>query len=178
MRKLKLEELGRTDIEGYKTVEKLPVIVVLDNVRSAFNVGSVFRTCDGLAISELILTGITAQPPHKEINKSAIGSTNSVDWSHHESIYDYLNTLDKESHQLIGIEQTDKSIPLISFTEHISDNKTAVLVFGNEVAGVSDEVLPLLDQCIEIQQYGTKHSFNVSVCAGMILWEFSKQLRT
>jgi len=172
MRKLSLQELGRVDLSSYKSLPKIPVVVVLDNIRSAHNVGSFFRTCDALRISHLYLTGISAQPPHREITKTAIGATSSVDWSYKEDITEVLSQLKEEEHQIIGVEQTDTSVSLENFVTRV-DQKYA-LVFGNEVQGVSSSALPLLDMAIEIPQFGTKHSFNVAVCAGIVLWEFAK----
>jgi len=175
MRKLTLNELGRQSLSDYKQAEKLGITVVLDNIRSAMNVGSIFRTMDGLGLERLILTGITARPPHKEINKTAIGATDSVDWEHIDSVEECVRHLKQEGYTILGIEQTDASIGLDTY-EMSADPKIAV-VMGNEVKGLSDSILPLLDKAIEIPQYGTKHSFNVAVCAGMVLWELSKQLR-
>lgn len=177
MRKLTLQELGRQSLSDYKqSTDKLGVVVVLDNIRSAMNVGSIFRTMDGLAIARLVLTGITAKPPHKEINKTAIGATDSVDWTYNPSIEEVMQKLKTEGFQLYGIEQTDVSVPLNSFTFPITQKMA--IIFGNEVKGLTEGVLPLLDEAIDIPQYGTKHSFNVAVCAGMVLWELSKQLRS
>ncbi len=175
MRKLTLNELGRQSLSDYKQAEKLSITVVLDNIRSAMNVGSIFRTMDGLGLERLILTGITARPPHKEINKTAIGATDSVDWEYIDSVEECVRHLKQEGYTILGIEQTDASIGLDTY-ETSADPKIAV-VMGNEVKGLSDSILPLLDKAIEIPQYGTKHSFNVAVCAGMVLWELSKQLR-
>lgn len=176
MRKLKLDELNRVDVDTYKKSEKLPITVVLDNIRSAFNVGSIFRTCDGLGISDIVLTGITARPPHKEINKAAIGATESVEWSYKEDIVDYVSQIDKSISIIYGVEQTDSS-RMLSTLELSSKNKQVYLIFGNEVEGLDDALLLHLDQAIEIEQFGTKHSFNVAVCAGMVLWQFSNILR-
>jgi tRNA G18 (ribose-2'-O)-methylase SpoU len=176
MRKLKLDELNRYDLESYKEATKLPVTIVLDNIRSAFNVGSIFRTCDGMGFSDLILTGITARPPHKEINKAAIGATESVDWQYHEDIVTYIESISNPDNLILGIEQTDESVMLSDYTLDRKD-KHIYLVMGNEVEGINSAVLPYLDKAIEIQQYGTKHSFNVAVCAGMVMWELSKHLR-
>jgi len=176
MRKLKLEELNRVDVETYKQSAKLPITVVLDNIRSAFNVGSIFRTCDGLGISDIVLTGITARPPHKEINKAAIGATESVAWTYEKDIVEYIFQIDKSAATIYGVEQTDSSVMLTDM-ELPSLDKKIFLIFGNEVEGLNDAVLPHLTQAIEIQQYGTKHSFNVAVCAGMVLWHFSGLIR-
>lgn len=172
MRKLKLEELNRLSIEQYKTQSKIPVVVVLDSIRSALNVGSIFRTADAFCIEEIILCGFTATPPHKEINKTAIGATESVSWSYYENIVDALTKLKSENYTIIGIEQTDKSIPLNDFS--IVNEIKYALIFGNEVDGISDDIIPLLDTSIEIPQYGTKHSLNVAVCAGILIYEFGK----
>jgi len=169
MRKLKLEELGRKTIEEFQSAVKNPIVVVLDSIRSALNVGSVFRTCDAFAIEKLMLCGITCAPPNREITKTAIGATESVSWEHHYEIKDVLITLKNEGYTLVGIEQTDASIMLDD--KPIKDQKTA-LIFGNEVEGISDHILPLIDYCIEIPQFGTKHSLNVSVCCGIVLWEY------
>lgn len=177
MRKLKLDELNRLSVDAFKNAEKIPVIVVLDNIRSAFNVGSIFRTSDALAIQEIIITGITAQPPHKEISKSAIGATQSVSWRYTESILQAVTDLKDQGYQIIGIEQTDQSIALDDFKVDGEYDKYA-LIFGNEVEGLNNDILPLLDVCIEIPQFGTKHSFNVSVCAGIVLYQLRKLLTT
>ncbi|NNK89075.1 MAG: RNA methyltransferase [Saprospiraceae bacterium] len=170
MRKLKLDELNRLSINEFKEADKTPFIVVLDNIRSAYNVGSIFRTCDALAIEEIILTGITAKPPHKEISKSAIGATNSVAWRYEADIVSCIRELKDKGHLIIGIEQTNESISLNDYQFEGGPLKKYVIIFGNEVEGLNAELLPLLDDCIEIPQYGTKHSFNVSVCAGIVLW--------
>jgi len=177
MRKLKLDELNRLNLEDYKAAEKLPITVVLDNIRSAFNVGSIFRTCDGLGISKIILTGITARPPHKEINKAAIGATESVNWEYHPDIIEYVTSMASNKSLILGVEQTDNSMMLDKLDLDIN-GKHIYLLLGNEVEGLNDELLPHLDNAIEIEQYGTKHSFNVAVCAGMVMWELSKTMRS
>lgn len=173
MRKLHLTELDRATVEEYKHMPKTPIVVVLDNIRSGMNVGSFFRTADALLCTKIILCGITPQPPHKEITKSAIGATQSVDWEYESDIAVAVNKLKEKRYTIIGIEQTDVSQHLWSFDWKHAD--PLALVFGNEVEGVSDEILPLLDYCIEVPQYGTKHSLNVSVCGGIVLWEASKR---
>jgi len=173
MRKLSLQELGRVDLLTYKEMPKIPLVVILDNIRSAHNVGSFFRTCDALKVEHLFLCGISAQPPHREITKTAIGATSSVNWSYHEKIKDVLEEQKKAGFRIIGIEQTDESVSLDQF-DILTDHKYA-LIFGNEVHGLSEEVLPLIDHAIEIPQFGTKHSFNVSVCGGIVIWEFTKR---
>ncbi len=174
MRKLKLDELGRLTPDEFKASEKMPVVLVLDSIRSALNVGSLFRTSDAFALERIILCGITAQPPHREITKTAIGATESVDWSYQDSIVEALANLKEENYTLIGIEQTDTSCQL---TEMKWPKGKLAIVLGNEVEGMSNDAIEMLDACIEIPQYGTKHSLNVSVCGGIILWELSKHFR-
>ncbi len=175
MRKLKLDELNRLSTDEFAKSTKLPVVLVLDNIRSALNVGSIFRSSDGFRIDHIYLCGITAKPPHKEINKTAIGATNSVSWSYHENINDVIELLSSENCELLAIEQTNKSISLEKF--NFEKSKKYALILGNEVEGVSDETLMKMDHCIEIPQFGTKHSFNVSVCLGIILWEAIRQIK-
>ena len=170
MRKLKLEELGRVSVNEFKDTEKLPVSIVLDNVRSLHNVGSAFRTCDAFKIEKLFLTGITGTPPHREIEKTALGATQSVSWEHVEKTESVLARLQQEGYQIIIIEQTSESIPLNKFTPVVGQKYC--LVFGNEVNGVSDEAIPFGDVALEIPQHGTKHSLNISVCLGIVAWEF------
>lgn len=174
MRKLKLEELGRISLEEYQQKPKIPIIAVLDNIRSALNVGSIFRTADAFAIEKIVICGISATPPNREITKTAIGATESVDWEYTESIHDAISKLKSEGYTIIGIEQTDQSMMLHEFKPLQSK---LVVVFGNEVDGVSDEIIDDLDFCIEIPQHGTKHSLNVSVCAGIVLWELAKRYK-
>lgn len=170
MRKLKLEELGRVGIEDFKSIDKIPIVVVLDNIRSAMNVGSFFRTSDAFKIEKLILCGITATPPHKEILKTAIGASSSVEWTHISEAEVALGELRKLNYQIIGVEQTDVSQDMSSYV--VDTSKKYALVFGNEVKGISDPALPFLDTAIEIPQFGTKHSLNVSVCGGIVMWHF------
>lgn len=171
MRKLKLDELGRLNADEFKGIEKVPVVVVLDNIRSGMNVGSVFRTSDAFKLERVLLAGITARPPHKEILKTAIGATQSVEWSYSDNIKEAIEELRQNDYQIIGIEQTSESIELQDFIIDISVKYAIVL--GNEVEGISESVLPLIDTAIEIPQYGTKHSLNVSVCGGIVLWHFA-----
>jgi 23S rRNA (guanosine2251-2'-O)-methyltransferase len=173
MKKLKLEELNRPNVEVFKAALKIPVIVVLDNVRSALNVGSFFRTCDAFNIEKLILLGITATPPNREITKSAIGATESVEWIHLENIGQVKSVLSDEGYVYIAIEQTNQSVNLSKYP--INRQSKYVLIFGNEVDGVSDEALSNCTDSIEIPQLGTKHSLNVAVCGGVVLWEFFKK---
>ncbi|HFK5507867.1 RNA methyltransferase [Elizabethkingia anophelis] len=173
--KLKLEELGRVDIETFKQSEKIPVIVLLDGIRSMNNVGAVFRTADAFIIEKVVLCGITPQPPHREIHKAALGATESVDWCYENNVTDALQKLKSEGYKILAIEQTTGSIALNE--QVISKEEKYVVIMGNEVDGVSDEALALCDGFIEIPQLGTKHSLNVSVCAGIIMWEFFKNLK-
>lgn len=170
MKKKRLEELGRIDIQTFKKKEKTPIVLVLDNIRSALNVGSAFRTADAFRVEKIFLCGITASPPHKEIIKTAIGATASVSWSHFEDVTRVLSELKGEGYQIIGIEQTHESIALQHWQPQ-KDKKYA-LIFGNEVDGLSEEGLPYLDLAVEIPQYGTKHSFNVSVSMGIVIWHY------
>lgn len=172
MRKLQLDELGRS--KDYNSVKKQPITVVLDNIRSMNNVGSVFRSSDAFAIEHVILCGITAQPPHREIHKTAIGAENTVPWTHFSDTLSALEKLKEEGYQLIGIEQTDQSIPLDQFQPDTT--KKYALVLGNEVFGISDDAINVIDHCIEIPQFGTKHSLNISVATGVVLWDFTQKL--
>jgi 23S rRNA (guanosine2251-2'-O)-methyltransferase len=173
--KLSLDQLQRVDKEDYTRVPKIPLVVVCDNLRSANNIGSIFRTGDAMAIERIILTGISATPPHREILKSALGSTDSVEWQYYSSVYDAIVEQKRKGYLAIGVEQTLNSTQLQEYSFHAPQ----MLIFGNEVQGISEEILPLLDACLEIPQFGTKHSLNVAVCAGMVLWEARKQyLRT
>ena len=175
MKKLKLDELNRVGVDEFKEQEKLPVIVVLDNVRSMHNIGSVFRTADGFAIEKLYLCEITAQPPHREIEKTALGATQSVEWVHFETTLDAVASLKADGYRVIGIEQAAGSIMLNTYKPKSSEKYA--LIFGNEVNGVSDEVMAQIDECIEIPQFGTKHSFNIVISAGIVLWDFFAKLR-
>ena len=173
-KKLKLEELGRIDIETFKETEKTPLVVVLDNVRSMHNVGAIFRTADAFLIEKVVLCGITPQPPHREIHKAALGATESVDWIYEKDIATALENLKKENYNIIGIEQTSDSKKITDYPIH-KEEKYA-LVLGNEVDGLSDEALSEYDTFLEIPQLGTKHSLNVSVCGGIVMWEFFRNL--
>ena len=175
-KKLKLEELGRIDVETFKQTEKIPLVVVLDNVRSMHNVGAVFRTADAFLVEKIILCGITPQPPHREIHKAALGATESVDWIYEKNISTALENLKRENFKILGIEQTTDSEIITDFV--IKKNEKYALVLGNEVDGLSDEALSLYDTFLEIPQLGTKHSLNVSVCGGIVMWEFFKSLKT
>jgi 23S rRNA (guanosine2251-2'-O)-methyltransferase len=174
LRKLKLDELNRVSVPEFKAQDKLPIAVILDNVRSMHNVGSIFRTCDGFAVEQICLCGITGQPPHREIEKTALGATQSINWHYFVDPLQAVEQLRNEGYTIIAIEQAEKSIMLNEF-EPENDKKYA-LVFGNEVNGVSDEVMKSIDACIEIPQFGTKHSFNIVVSAGIVLWDFYSKL--
>lgn len=175
MRKLKNEELGRKSVEEFRTGNKLPVIVVLDDVRSMHNIGSVFRTSDAFMVEKILLCGITATPPHREISKTALGATESVEWKYYQHIQDAINELKNAGYKILCIEQAEGSTYLTDFTPE-QDTKYAV-VFGNEVNGVSQAVVDTCDLCVEIPQFGTKHSFNISVTAGIVLYELSGKLK-
>ena len=175
MRKVKNEELGRVSIAEFKAQKKLPLVVVLDNIRSMHNVGSTFRTGDAFAIEKIYLCGITAQPPHREIHKTALGATDAVEWEHRPDTVELCQELRGNGYQLIAIEQADESISLEIFRPG-PDQKIA-LVFGNEVFGVDDKVVESADFCLEIPQFGTKHSLNVSVSIGVVLWELVKKIK-
>jgi 23S rRNA (guanosine2251-2'-O)-methyltransferase len=174
MRKLKLEELNRPSIEEFKSQEKLPVIVVLDNVRSLHNVGSAFRTSDGFAVEAIYLCGITAQPPHREIEKTALGATQSIHWEYFENVEDAVSKLKQQSYQIVAIEQAENSVSLLDFNP-LEEHKYAFF-FGNEVNGVSEEIMKAMDICLEIPQFGTKHSFNIVISTGIVLWDFFSKL--
>ena len=175
VQKLKLEELGRIDVETFKQSSKTPLVVVLDNVRSMHNVGAVFRTADAFLVEKILLCGITPQPPHREIHKAALGATESVDWAYFESVTEALQSIKSEGYRVVGVEQTTGSQVITEFD--FAKSQKYALVLGNEVEGISDEVLPLCDDFLEIPQQGTKHSLNVSVCGGIVMWEFFKHLK-
>ena len=169
MRKLKLQELQRPALETFRQMPKVPVRLVLDNIRSGLNVGSAFRTADAFALEGICLCGITAQPPHREILKTAIGATESVAWSYHPSVVEVVRQLKQEGYRVLAVEQTDQSISLADL--RIEPSEKYALIFGNEVEGVNEEVLSLVDGAVEIPQFGTKHSLNVAVCIGVVTWE-------
>jgi tRNA G18 (ribose-2'-O)-methylase SpoU len=176
MRKLKTTEMNRLTVDEFKTAPKIPVVIVLDNIRSQNNIGSVFRTADAFRLEAICLCGISATPPHREINKTALGSTDSVSWKYFPQTTVALQTLRKEGYILLGIEQTNTSTPLHLFQPQ--KEKKYALIFGNEVNGLDEESIPLLDGCLEIPQYGTKHSLNISVAAGIVIWDFFLNLKT
>ena len=168
-KKLKLDELGRQDLESFKKSDKNNIILILDNVRSMHNVGSIFRTADGFGIKKIYLCGITAKPPHREIHKTALGAENSIDWQYYENPSEVINKLKSQGVKIIAIEQAEGSVPLNNFI-YDEENPIAIIL-GNEVEGVSNEAMNMADSCVEIPQFGTKHSFNVSVCTGIVLWQ-------
>lgn len=170
MRKLSMEELGRKSVEEFREAPKLPIRVVLDNIRSMHNVGSVFRTADAFLLDSILLCGYTPQPPHRDIHKTALGATETVAWQYHPSTVEALQALKQEGYLIWAVEQVAGSIPLQQFLSPERSGKTAV-VFGNEVHGVDPAVLACCDGCIEIPQLGMKHSLNISVAAGVVIWE-------
>ena len=175
MRKLDNEELSRLSVEDFKQADKMPIVVVLDHVRSCNNVGSVFRTSDALLIQKIYLCGITATPPDKEIHKTALGAENTVDWEYYKTTEEALEIVKKNGYTLIAIEQVEGSIALNDYQPQPGEK--LALIFGNEVKGVQQEVVDLCDKTIEIPQFGTKHSFNIAVSAGIVLWDLFNKLR-
>jgi|TARA_R110000737_G_scaffold109050_2_gene141941 23S rRNA (guanosine2251-2'-O)-methyltransferase len=172
-KKLKLWELDRVSEETFKQQKKFPLVVILDSIRSLNNIGSFFRTCDAFNVEKIYLCGITAKPPHRDINKTAIGATESMIWEHVDDIVELSKKLKSDGYSICTIEQTEETT-LLQNISTLKEEKFA-LVFGNEVDGVNQEIVDLSDHVIEIPQFGTKHSLNVSVCAGVVLWEFSKK---
>ena len=182
--KKEISELNRLNIEEFKVKEKIPLVVILDNIRSQHNVGAVFRTSDAFLVEKIYLCGITATPPNREIHKAALGATESVDWIYFEKTIDAVNHLKSQGFSIFALEQTQKSISLAELSSQqnqLSELPTPAplalpmaLVLGNEVAGISDEVMALVDGAFEIPQFGTKHSLNVSVSAGIAIWEIFK----
>jgi len=175
MRKLKNNELNRKSIEEFKQTSKMPLIVILDNIRSLNNIGSVFRTADAFLVEKVYLCGITAKPPHKDIQKTALGATETVVWEHVENILDLLQVLKNENITVISIEQAEKATMLNDFSVE-KDQKYAV-IFGNEVFGVQQEVVDASNHCIEIPQFGTKHSLNISVSVGIVIWDLFVKMK-
>jgi 23S rRNA (guanosine2251-2'-O)-methyltransferase len=175
MKKLQLEELGRITVDQFKDSEKMPVCIVLDNIRRLHNVGSAFRTADAFRLHKIYLTGITGVPPHREIEKTALGATKSIDWEYVESTQEILRKLKADGYTILIVEQTSESILLHNFIPE--PEKKYALVFGNEVNGVSDEAITCGDLAIEVPQHGTKHSLNISVCLGIVSWEIFRKLK-
>ena len=174
MKKLKLDELGRMDVAAFKAASKTPIIIVLDNIRSMNNIGSVFRSADAFAVEAIYLCGITAQPPHREIEKTALGATDSVQWKYFENTIAAIEDLKAKDYHICAIEQVANSVSLAQLT--IDKELKYALIFGNEVMGVDQQAINRSDTCIEIPQFGTKHSFNIAVTAGIVLWECYRQL--
>jgi len=185
MRKLTMDELGRKSVADFKLADKKPLVVVMDNIRSMHNVGSVFRTSDAFLIAGICLCGFTPQPPHRDIQKTALGATESVDWLYYENTINAVEALKEQGYKVFAIEQTKGSISLENFKSYLNEhsnnnlnknknknsNNELAFVFGNEVEGVSEEVLAICDGAVEIPQYGMKHSLNISVATAIVLWE-------
>lgn len=174
-RKLQIEEMHRITVEQFKAAPKTPIIIILDNIRSLNNVGSIFRTCDALRAERIVLVGITSTPPNPEIHKTALGAEFSVEWQQEENILSAIENLRAEGCVICSVEQAEGSISLPDF--HIEDGKKYALILGNEVKGVQQQAVDASDYCIEIPQFGTKHSFNVAVTAGIVMWELFRQLK-
>ena len=174
-RKLKNSELERISVESFQQTEKSPIILILDNIRSLNNIGSVFRTADAFLIEKVYLCGITATPPHKDITKTALGATESVAWEYANNTLDVIQTLQNEGIQIIAIEQTENSVSLLDF--RLQKNIRYAFIFGNEVKGVSQEVINSSNTVVEIPQYGTKHSLNISVSVGIVVWDIFSKLK-
>ena len=175
MRKLENSELERKSIEDFKQSEKTQIIIILDDIRSLHNIGSVFRTADAFLIEKIYLCGITATPPNKEIHKTALGATETVAWEHNANVLEVIKNLKQQEITVLAIEQVESAVFLQNFT--IEKDKKYALVFGNEVFGVSQEAIAVCDGCIEIPQLGTKHSLNISVSAGIVVWDLFKKFK-
>jgi 23S rRNA (guanosine2251-2'-O)-methyltransferase len=176
MEKLSMEGLQRLSVTDFKEIEKQPIVLVLDDVRSGLNIGSAFRTADAFAIEKIMLCGITSQPPHREILKTALGSTESVDWQYFETSKEAVISLQNAGYQVFAVEQTKEKIWLNDFK--IDKKNRYAFVFGNEVEGVAQEIIEICEGVIEIPQFGTKHSLNIAVSLGIVVWEISKQFKT
>lgn len=170
-----MDELGRMTPEAFMAQEKLPIVVVLDNVRSALNVGSIFRTADAFAIEKIYLCGITATPPHREILKTALGSTETVEWEYMENAVEVAQSLKRQGYGIWAVEQAVGSVSLDTF--QVVTNQKVAMIFGNEVDGVEEATIENCHGCLEIPQFGTKHSLNVSVCAGIVIWDLVKKIK-
>lgn len=175
MKKLSMDELNRLSVDEFKKVEKIPLVIVLDNVRSLNNVGSAFRTSDAFLIEKIVLCGITGTPPHREIQKTALGATESVAWAYAENTLEAIQQLQDLGYSICAIEQVDSAIPLHQFD--VDPQKKYALVFGNEVFGVDESVIKASDMVIEIPQLGTKHSLNISVTLGIVIWDFVTKMK-
>jgi tRNA G18 (ribose-2'-O)-methylase SpoU len=173
--KLSMQQLGRISVDEFKSSEKFPLIVIVDNVRSMHNVGSIFRTSDAFLVEKIYLCGITPTPPHREIQKTALGATESVDWQYVENTLDVINQLKKEGWTILALEQTTNSVMLDELK--VEKGEKIAIVLGNEVEGVNQEVINLCHKAVEIPQFGTKHSFNVSVSCGIMLWQVYLSLK-
>ena len=176
MRKLANRELERKTIEQFRKTEKAPYIIVLDNVRSQSNVGSIFRTADAFLTEAIYLCGITSQPPHREIQKTALGATESVSWKYYSQTSDAIIDLKEKGYRIIAVEQAEGSVELQNL--QIENETKYALVFGHEVNGVDQEIVNICDQCVEIPQFGTKHSFNIAISVGIVLWEVNKKIKS
>lgn len=174
-RKLLIEEMNRITVEQFKAAPKTPIIIVLDNIRSLNNVGSIFRTCDALRVERIVLVGITSPPPHPEIHKTALGAEDSVEWQQYDNVLTAIENLRSEGCVICSVEQAEGSVALPDF--RVERGKKYALILGNEVRGVQQQAVDASDYCIEIPQFGTKHSFNVAVTAGIVLWELFRQLK-
>lgn len=175
MKKLKNSELNRIDVKSFKSIKKTPLIIVLDNIRSLNNIGSIFRTCDAFLVSKIYLCGITAKPPNRKINKTALGSTDSVEWEYFKSTIKLIEKLKSEGVKIWSIEQVERAQKL-NYIEKIDSKLKHAIVFGNEIKGVEQKIIDISENTIEIDQYGTKHSLNVSVAAGIVIWKFYNSL--
>jgi len=176
MRKLKNAELNRISVDEFKETEKTPLVVVLDNIRSLNNIGSVFRTSDAFLVEKIVLCGITAKPPHKDIHKTALGATESVDWEYTNETLDAISKLKEDDYTILSIEQTENAVMLQDF--QCEKNKKYAIVLGNEVKGVQQEIVNNSDYAIEIPQFGTKHSLNISVSTGVVIWEMFRKMKS
>lgn len=174
-RKLNMDELNRLSIDEFKDIEKFPIVIVLDNIRSLSNIGSVFRTSDAFKVEAIFLCGITATPPHREIHKTALSATESVNWKYYNNTVSAINDLANEGFNIISIEQVENSVKLDNFSP--KKGERYALVFGNEVSGVDENVINISNQCVEIPQWGTKHSFNISVSVGIVLWDMILKIK-
>ncbi len=175
MRKLRNSELNRLTVEDYIKSKKIPIIIVLDNVRSLLNVGSIFRTADAFKIESIYLCGITGKPPHREINKTALGATESVSWQYFKTTLEAVNYLIQMNYKMIAIEQVEKSVALNNY--QINNELKYALIFGNEVKGIDQEIIYKCNDFIEIPQYGTKHSLNIAVSVGIVIWDFYNKIK-
>ena len=175
MKKLKNSELNRIDVKSFKSIKKTPLFVVLDNIRSLNNIGSIFRTCDAFLVSKIYLCGITAKPPNRKINKTALGSTESVEWEYFKSTIKLIEKLKSEGVKIWSIEQVERAQKL-NYIEKIDSKLKHAIVFGYEITGVDQKIIDISENTIEIDQYGTKHSLNVSVAAGIVIWKFYNSL--